>query len=232
VPDVADLAGRLQRLRPPEGTYVIGVTGGVAVGKTTLAEALEPAIRAWPGAPRVERVSTDGFLRPNRDLEAAGLLARKGFPETYDRAALVAAIGAVKQGPAWFPGYSHLLYDIDPALGRRIDRPGVLILEGLGLDAEVPLDALVYIDAAQADQEAWYVARFLGFWELGLDDPASFYHRFRALDRDAVGALAAKVWREVNLVNLIAHVEPVRVDADLVVRKRADHSFAGIDAGV
>lgn len=228
MPTIVDLADTLWAAKPAGGSFVIGLTGGVACGKSTLAAALVDALAGRAERPTVELVGTDGFLYPNAVLIERGVLDRKGFPETYDRAAMVAALNMARTGPALFPGYSHLLYDVDPALARNLDRPEVLIIEGLGLDREVPLDRLVYLDAERADQEAWYVARFLDFWERGRDDSRSFYSRFRDMDRDGVSRLAAMVWSKVNLPNLEAHIEPVRDTADLVVRKDAAHAITAI----
>jgi type I pantothenate kinase len=230
LPTIADLADTLWAARPAGGSFVIGLTGGVASGKSTLAAALVETFSGRAERPTVERVGTDGFLYPNAVLTERGVLDRKGFPETYDRAAMIEALNQARLGPAPFPGYSHLLYDIDPTLTRSLDRPDILIIEGLGLDRDVPLDLLVYLDAERADQEAWYVARFLDFWERGRDDSRSFYFRFRDMDRDGVIRLAAMVWSKVNLPNLEAHIEPVRETADIVVRKGADHAIAAIQA--
>jgi type I pantothenate kinase len=167
-------------------------------------------------------------LRPNAALEALGLLNRKGFPETYDREALHAALRRVRGGPVAFPGYSHLNYDVDPALSRTIAPSDVLIVDGLGLDRAAPVDTLVYLDAAEADQEAWFVARFLDFWEIGRRDPASFYARFRDLDAEAAAQLGARVWTSINRPNLREHISPVREVADIVVTKAADHTITAI----
>jgi type I pantothenate kinase len=229
--DIENLAARVLAARGERSVFVVGLTGGVAAGKTTLAAALGAALRALPGVPRVEQVNTDGFIWPNPTLEARGILGRKGYPETYDREALNAALTAVRSGPTAFPGYSHRTYDVDPALTRVIDPPDVLIVEGLGLDGAVPLDLLIYLDADEADQEAWFVHRFLGFWEQALDDETSFYARFRDLDRDGAAGVAAMVWGAVNRPNLREHILPVRASADLVVVKGPGHGLASITAG-
>ena len=224
------LAAEILARRRGEGTFVVGLTGSVAAGKTTLASALAPAL-----GEEVEIVSTDGFLRPNAELDARGLTLRKGFPETYDLAALARALEEVRRGAASFPIYSHATYDVDPGAARVIDRPPVLLIEGLALGLDRPpgpgqIDCLVYLDAAEADLEAWFAARFMAFWEAAEHDSASFYARFRNLDRAGAEALARQVWAGVNLVNLREHIAPLRVHADVVALKAADHSLASIVA--
>jgi len=225
---VADLADILWAARPPAGAYVIALTGGVASGKTTLAASLVDALGDRPAHPRVEQVGTDGFIHPNAVLSEKGILDRKGFPESFDREALHAALRRIRAAPTVFPGYSHLTYDIDPALSRTIDPPDILIVEGLGLDHAAPVDTLVYLDAEETDQEAWFIARFLGFWEVGQQDPDSFYARFRDLDAAAAAQLAARVWATINRPNLRANIAPLREAADIIVTKASDHTITGI----
>jgi type I pantothenate kinase len=216
------------------GCFIIGVTGAVASGKSTLSEALRSRLSAWPEHPAVELVCTDGFLHPNRVLDTLGLTARKGFPESYDVAALRQALNAVRLGPAAFPGYSHVTYDVDPALLRRIERPDILIIEGLSLDlgreeaSARLLDCLIYLDAEEADIEHWFVGRFLGLWAAAEHDSTSFYTRFRGLDRDQTAALARSVWERINLPNLRENIVGARDFADIVVRKRLDHRIEAI----
>jgi type I pantothenate kinase len=224
--DLEAVADALLSLRGGRDVFVVGLTGGVAAGKSTLAAALAERLRARGLA--VDTVSTDGFLRSNADLDAAGLSTRKGFPESYDVAAMAAALRAVRSGRAAFPVYSHVTYDIDPAVRREIGPVELLIVEGLGLGPAAPVDALVYLDADEADLEAWYRGRFMGLWEAGRDDPASFYHRFRSLDADGAQALARLVWTQVNLRNLRENILPLRPASDLVVRKRADHAIEAL----
>lgn len=228
---VAALATALRARRPalPDATFIVGVTGAVSSGKSALVEALRDPVADWAGHPLVETVSTDGFLFPNAVLDARGLTLRKGFPESFDAAAMRQALAAVRLGPVSFPGYSHLTYDVDPALSLRIDRPGVLLVEGVGLDAALgELDVLVFVDATEAALEAWFVARFLGLWEAGRSDPAAFYARFAALDQEGAEALARTVWREINLPNLREHIAPLRERADIVVTKGPDHAIAAV----
>jgi type I pantothenate kinase len=228
MPTVADLVDLLWSARPASGAYLIGLTGGVAAGKTTLADSLVEGFRAAPTRPRVERIGTDGFLHPNAVLIERNILDRKGFPESYDHAALHAALRLLRTAPAVIPGYSHIIYDIDPAASRTLEPPDVLIVEGLGLDSAAPVDTLIYLDAQEADQEAWFVARFLEFCEVGRRDATSFYARFRDLDAEAAAQLGGQVWTSINRPNLREHISPIRETADIVVTKGAGHAIASI----
>jgi len=228
---VTEIAELLRTRRAARTPFIVGVTGAVAVGKSTFAGELAAAIAAWPGAPAVEVVATDGFLFPNVVLEGRGLLNRKGFPETYDGEAMRAALAGIRQGPALFSTYSHVLYNVDPALARRLERPGVLIVEGLGLHegaAALGLDALIYLDADEAHIEAWFEERFIDLWREAETDPASFYARFRHMNEAETRALAVQVWRAINLPNLRQYIVLGRDVADLVVRKGADHQIQSV----
>jgi type I pantothenate kinase len=225
----ADLAAQLATLAGRGRTLVVGVTGSVAAGKSTLSGQI---VEALPADLKVESIATDGFLLPNARLTELGLLMRKGYPESYDADALLAAIDAVRQGPVRFPGYSHMNYDIDPALERVIDRPDILILEGLGLSpfpdgrsAAQRLDLLIYLDAEEADLETWFVRRFLEFWRAAENEPASFYAQFRTMTEAQVDGFARQVWAGINLPNLREHIVRARSDAHLVLKKALDHSL-------
>jgi type I pantothenate kinase len=220
--------------------FVIAVAGSVAVGKSTTARLLQALLAAGPDTPRVDLVTTDGFLLPNAVLESRGLLARKGFPDSYDRRALLRFLADVKSGRAEVsaPLYSHHAYDVLPGERQVVDSPDVLILEGLnvlqaggGADGRVPevflsdfFDFSVYVDATEHDIEQWYVERFLALRRTGFADSDAYFHRFADLtDEEAVGT-ARGIWASVNGPNLRSNIAPTRSRARLVLQKAADHS--------
>ncbi|WP_058235964.1 type I pantothenate kinase [Devriesea agamarum] len=219
--------------------FVIAVAGSVAVGKSTTARLLRELMARWPDTPRVQLVTTDGFLRPNAELERRGLMARKGFPESYNRRSLLRFVSDVKSGKERVvaPVYSHLVYDIVPGAEVVVERPDVLILEGLNVlqpsrprtDGRVGVaisdffDFSIYVDAKPEDVQRWYVERFLSLRRTAFTDPSSYFRRFADLsDEDAV-ELAGSIWREINGPNLMENVLPTRGRADLVLRKGSDH---------
>ncbi|MEL6860491.1 MAG: type I pantothenate kinase [Pseudomonadota bacterium] len=222
------VADRVRTLQSGRDTLVIAITGSVASGKSTFARHLEQVLE--PGLD-VETVSTDGFLFTTAYLRENGLFERKGFPESYDRAAMQEAIESVREGPTDFPGYSHITFDPDPALTRTIDTPDILLLEGVGFLApqnpprahSVP-DLLFYIDADLAHIEAWYVERFLRFWHAAKDDPTSFYAQFLHMSEEELIQFAKTVWAGINLPNLEQNILPLREHADLVVKKDDRHA--------
>ena len=227
--------GRPARLVP----FVIGVAGSVAVGKSTTARLLQAILARWPGPPRVDLVTTDGFLHPNAELERRGLLARKGFPESYDVRRLLRFLADVKagEGEVRAPVYSHLLYDIVPGEAQTVRRPDIVIVEGLNVlstsaAAEVVVsdffDFTVYVDADEADIERWYVERFLGLWATVFQEPASYFHRFAGLDSDEAVATARRLWSTINAVNLRENILPTRERADLILEKGPDHRVRGV----
>lgn len=223
---VAGIAERIEARRRGASPYLVGVTGAVAAGKSTFAGQLAGALAGHGAA--VEIACTDGFLMNNAALQAQGILGRKGFPESYDMAAMRTALAAARVGPAQFPGYSHAIYDIDPALTRRIAPPDVLIVEGLALHegaAAVGLDALIYLDAEEAHLEAWFTERLIGLWRAAEHDPASFYAQFRHFSEPEARAFAVRVWQAINLPNLREHIARARDVAELVVRKGGDHAI-------
>lgn len=224
---IDDLAAAIEAWRTPGETYVLGLTGSVAAGKSTLASALAERLASGAGV-AVEVVSTDGFLFPNAVLAARDALGRKGFPDTYDADAMATLIAAARRGGAEAPVYSHVLYDIDPAQTRRFPKPDVLLLEGLGLPPGGTVEALdlfAYLDADEADLTRWFLDRFRRFLDAARTDPSSFYARFLSLSPEAADAFALEVWEKINLANLRAHIAPTRDLADLVLRKTDTHAL-------
>lgn len=225
------LADVIQAEHTTSFPLIVGLTGSVACGKSTLAASLAGLLSQ---ANEVETISTDGFLYPNAVLEERGLMMRKGFPESYDRAGMAETIARIRRLPAVFPAHSHVIYDIDPALARTLSPPDILILEGLGFEppsggerASGEPDLLIYLDAETAHIETWFLDRFMGFWHAAENDPTSFYQRFRGMSESEAREFArTEVWQKINLPNLEDHILPLRDRADIVVRKQADHSLS------
>jgi type I pantothenate kinase len=228
------------REQPERTPFVIGVAGSVAVGKSTTSRILRELLARWPGTPRVELITTDGFLYPNAELERRGLLQRKGFPESYDRRALLRFVAEVKGGSERVsaPVYSHLTYDIVPGERAVVHRPDVLIVEGLnvlqpprvqpdgrtGLAVSDFFDFSVYVDARIEDIRRWYVDRFFRLRETAFTDPNSYFHRYAALSDDEARTTAERIWATINEPNLTENVRPTRGRASLVMSKGEDHS--------
>ncbi|MET9432903.1 type I pantothenate kinase [Streptomyces sp. NPDC006551] len=219
--------------------FVIGVAGSVAVGKSTVARLLQALLARWPEHPRVELVTTDGFLLPMEELKARGLLSRKGFPESYDRRALTRFVADIKAGKdeVTAPVYSHLIYDIVPGERLVVRRPDILIVEGLNvLQPALPgkdgrtrvgladyFDFSVYVDARPEDIESWYLNRFRKLRETAFQNPFSYFQRYTQVSEEEALDYARTMWRTINKVNLLENVAPTRGRATLVVRKGPDH---------
>lgn len=208
---------------------LVGVTGSVAAGKSTLCRQLTERLTQNLA---VEAASTDGFLLSNAVLARRDLAPRKGFPESYDADSLFAALAAVRSGPTPFPGYSHTTYDVDPNLTRLVDRPDVLILEGLafspfsdGRTIADMVDLLIYVDASEADLEAWFVERFMDHWRAAEHNPVSFYAQFRHMSPNEADQFSRTVWTRINLPNLRHHICLARDRAHIVLRKTREHQI-------
>lgn len=216
--------------------FVVGVAGSVAVGKSTIARLLRELMSRWPGTPRVELVTTDGFLYPNEELERRGLMDRKGFPESYDRRGLVRFLTEVKSGAAEVraPFYSHVRYDIVPDAHVTVRRPDVVIVEGLNVLSPPPspndvavsdlFDVSIYVDADEADIAQWYVDRFLALRQGAFSNPSSFFNVFAELSDEEAVTRAMGYWNDINLPNLRENVEPTKHRATILLRKAADHA--------
>jgi type I pantothenate kinase len=219
--------------------YVIGMAGSVAVGKSTTARILQRLLARWPKHPKVDLVTTDGFLLPNAILEREGLMTRKGFPESFDLPAILRFMSEIKAGTRHVtaPLYSHLTYDVLKDEWVTIDQPDILIVEGLNVlqtgrpprdGRGIPnvsdfFDFSIFLDADVEDLRNWYIERFLSLRDGAFRDPKSYFHRYAKLaDREA-RETATRLWETINLVNLRENLLPTRPRADLVLRKGANH---------
>jgi type I pantothenate kinase len=219
--------------------FVIGIAGSVAVGKSTTARVLKQLLARWPNSPKVDLVTTDGFLLPNAELREQGLMDRKGFPESYDQKAVLKFLAGIKAGEpdVAAPLYSHLTYDVLKGESVHIHQPDILIFEGINVlqtralppdGRDVPMvsdffDFSIYIDADEADIHRWYVRRFMGLRDTAFRDPASFFHRYATMGEDEARAVAERLWRDINLRNLRDNIQPTRPRADLILHKGPDH---------
>ena len=237
-----------QRFLGAEGgkvPYIIGIGGSVAAGKSTLARVMQALLQRWPNTPKVELVTTDGFLFPNAVLQADGLLEKKGFPESYDSIKLLSFVSDVKAGKrnVQAPVYSHVSYDIVADKSITIDRPDILILEGLNVLSPNSgnkegraspfvsdfFDFSVYLHAAEEDLEKWFVARFMRLRDTAFRDPLSYFKKYADLDDKAAELTARAIWRKINLPNLRENILPTIPRASLVLTKGPNHSIEEVE---
>ena len=225
--------------------YIIGVAGSVAVGKSTLSRVMRALLSRWPNTPKVELVTTDGFLYPNAVLEAEGLMEKKGFPESYDGTALLRFLHDVKAGTrnVRAPVYSHLTYDVVPDESIVVDRPDILIVEGLNvlLAGRPPKDGRptafvsdyfdfsVYLHADEADLEKWYIERFMRLRQTSFRDPRSYFRKYAEVPEAEAERVAREIWTRINLRNLHENILPTRARASLVLTKGASHSIETVE---
>lgn len=216
--------------------FIIGIAGSVAVGKSTVARLLKELMSRWHGTPKVELVTTDGFLYPNSELQRRGIMHRKGFPESYDRKKLLQFVSDIKSGRSNVkaPVYSHLSYDIVEGEYAEVTTPDVLILEGLNvlqppsIGQELALsdffDFTIYIDAEPKTIEKWYLSRFMQLFTSAFTNPKSYFHQLtKELNQEQAVDRAQAFWRDINLPNLRENIEPTRSRATLVMQKGDEH---------
>ena len=223
----------------PKVPYVIGVAGSVAVGKSTFARILQALLSRWPDHPAVDLVTTDGFLHPNEVLAERGIMDRKGFPESYDTRSLLGFLREVKSGTTEVtaPVYDHMTYNILPDETVVVRRPDIVIVEGLNVlqvNSEGVefvsdyFDFSIYVDAAEADIEQWYIQRFFALRESVFTNPDSYFRHFSGLTDEEAEATARQIWATINGRNLRENIEPTRERASLILRKQSDHRISQV----
>ncbi|AXF77570.1 type I pantothenate kinase [Erwinia tracheiphila] len=220
--------------------YIISIAGSVAVGKSTTARVLQALLSSWPEHRRVELITTDGFLHPNKVLKERGLMKKKGFPQSYDMHRLVNFVSALKSGASQVtaPVYSHLIYDVISGGDKIVQQPDILILEGLnvlqsGMDYPHDphhvfvsdfVDFSIYVDAPQALLQRWYINRFLKFRQSAFTNPDSYFHHYATLPEEEAAQMASQLWNEINLLNLRENILPTRERANLIMTKSVNHA--------
>jgi type I pantothenate kinase len=230
------VTGNFLGQRTSKVPFIIGVAGSVAVGKSTISRLLKELLSRWEGTPSVEMITTDGFLYPNAELERRGLMSRKGFPESYDRLALLKFMADIKSGAQSVsaPVYSHLVYDIVPGEQNTVSNPDVLIVEGLnvlqspGAGQDLALsdffDFKIYVDAETKNISQWFLARFDQLRQTAFTNPASYFHQYAEMPYEKALARANEIWSTINLPNLIENILPTRSRATLVLQKGSQHA--------
>lgn len=234
------LRSQFLNLRGQKTPFVIGIAGSVAVGKSTTARILKELMARWPASPKVDLITTDGFLLPNAELRKQGLMDRKGFPESFDRRRVLDFLSRIKAGERHVqaPVYSHLVYDVIPDQFVTVDQPDILIFEGINVlqVSDLPKDGnsvpfvsdyfdfSIYIDAEEAVIQDWYISRFMRLRDTAFQKPESFFHRYSQVSDSAALAIAMDLWTRINLVNLHENILPTRQRADLVLHKGTNHS--------
>ncbi|MDR0267513.1 type I pantothenate kinase [Paenibacillus sp.] len=219
----------------PKAPFVIGIAGSVAVGKSTTARLLQTLLSRWPEHPKVDLITTDGFLYPNQVLEAKGIMNKKGFPESYDINELMHFISSVKSGePALHvPVYSHMVYDVLNDRTQLVDQPDILIVEGINVlqvNTREPsffvsdfFDFSIYIDADEEDIRHWYIERFQMLRDTAFRDPRSYFHKYASITKEEAIQTAENIWRNINAKNLQENIMPTKARAKLIIKKGSDH---------
>lgn len=223
---------------PKRIPFIVGVAGSVAVGKSTISRVLQALLARWPQHPKVDLVTTDGFLYPNSVLEERGLLDRKGFPESYDRRALLEFVARAKAGDEHLdvPVYSHIQYDVIEGETRVVSSPDILIVEGLnvlqagdtGAFVSDYFDFSIFVDADVQDVKRWYVERFLTLKETAFNQPDAYFRRYAGLSEQEAVTVASEIWDTVNYVNLVENILPTRDRASLILEKAGDHTISRV----